>query len=49
MWCYNDVLMLSMPLGESQDSLAGRFFCSRNFANERHGDGAKKMALKSRF
>jgi hypothetical protein len=26
MWHYNDVLMLSMPLGESQDSLAGRFF-----------------------
>jgi hypothetical protein len=49
MWRYNDVLMLSMPLGESQDSLAGRFFCSRNFANECHGDGAKKMALESHF
>jgi hypothetical protein len=49
MWHNNDVLMLSMPLGESQDSLAGRFFCFRNFANERHGDGAKKTALESRF
>ncbi len=37
--------MLSMPLGESQDSLAGRFHCSHNFANEHHGDGAKKTAL----
>jgi hypothetical protein len=49
MWHYNDVLMLSMPLGESQDSLAGRFICSRNFANECHGDGAKKTALESCF
>jgi hypothetical protein len=49
MWHYNDVLMLSMPLGESQDSLAGRFYCSRNFANEHHGDGAKKTALESHF
>jgi hypothetical protein len=26
MWHYNDVLRLSMPLGESQDSLAAGFF-----------------------
>jgi hypothetical protein len=42
-WCYQCHLVKArIPL------LAG-FFCSRNFANERHGDGAKKTALESRF